>query len=98
MSGRAASAWPDRNATASFRFRATKVLPVPLPRLFKLATARQAEWFPKGAVEETSRTTDKYWRGKWKEDARVNIGFYCQGRRQGLHRGGLRKAARRCGD
>jgi hypothetical protein len=62
-----------------FSVSATKVLPVPLPRLFKLATAKQAEWFPKGAWEETSRTTDKYWRGKWKKDARVNIGFYAKG-------------------
>ena len=62
-----------------FSVAVTKVLPVPLPRLFKIATAKQADWFPKGVFEETSRTANKYWRGKWKKDARLAIGFTARG-------------------
>ncbi|HUO02651.1 MAG TPA: hypothetical protein VMU31_07725, partial [Rhizomicrobium sp.] len=35
-------------------------------------------WFPKGKFEETSRTEDKYWRGKWKS-GRLEVGFYAKG-------------------
>lgn len=59
----------------------TKVLPVDLPALFTAATdaSSRARWFPKGAFEETSKTKDKYWRGKWKTDARLEVGFYAKG-------------------
>jgi hypothetical protein len=67
-----------------FSVSATKVLPVPLPRLFQIATAKQAEWFPKGSWAETSRTTDKYWRGKWKKDARVSISFAAKGEKASI--------------
>jgi len=62
-----------------FSVSATRVLPVPLSHLFKIATASRADWFPKGVFEETSRTTDKYWRGKWKKGARLAIGFTAKG-------------------
>jgi len=59
----------------------TKVMPVGLPALFALATdpKTRKRWFPPGAFEETSRTKDKYWRGKWKKDARFEGGFYAKG-------------------
>jgi hypothetical protein len=60
-----------------FSVAATRVMPVPLARLFKVATT--ADWFPKGAFEETSRTANKYWRGKWKKNARLAIGFTAKG-------------------
>lgn len=69
----------NQKCDGQFSVSATKVLSVPLPRLFKTATGKQADWFPKGVFEETSRTTDKYWRGKWKKDARLSIGFYARG-------------------
>jgi hypothetical protein len=52
---------------------------VGLAKLFAVATSRPTEWFPKGAFEETSRTKDKYWRGKWKKDGRLEIGFVAKG-------------------
>jgi len=64
-----------------FSVSVTKVLPVELPALFAAATdpKLRAKWFPKGAFEETSKTKDKYWRGKWKKDARLEVGFYAKG-------------------
>lgn len=59
----------------------TKVMPVPLSALFRAATdpkTRKA-WFPPGAFDETSKTKDKYWRGKWKGDGRLEVGFYAKG-------------------
>lgn len=69
----------NQKCDGQFSVSATKVVAVPLPRLFKTATAKQAQWFPKGVFAETSRTTDKYWRGKWKTEARLSIGFYAKG-------------------
>src|SRR5262249_3336675 len=59
----------------------TKVMPVSLAELFAAATdaKSRAKWFPKGAFAETSKTKDKYWRGKWKKDARLEVGFYAKG-------------------
>ncbi len=59
----------------------TKVMPVGLPALFALAAdpKTRKRWFPPGAFEETSRTKDKYWRGKWKKDARFEAGFHAKG-------------------
>jgi len=51
------------------------------PELFAAATdpKLRAKWFPKGAFEETSKTTNKYWRGKWKKAGRLEVGFYAKG-------------------
>ena len=59
----------------------TKVVPAGLPALFALATdpKMRRRWFPPGAFEETSRTKDKYWRGRWKKNARFEAGFYAKG-------------------
>lgn len=59
----------------------TKVMPVGLSRLFAAVTDRETrgKWFPKGVFEETSKTKDKYWRGTWKKDARLEVGFYAKG-------------------
>jgi len=59
----------------------TKVMLAGLPALFAAATdpTLREHWFPPGAVEETSRTKNKYWRGKWKKDGRLEIGFYAKG-------------------
>ena len=46
------------------------------------ATARPGErrkWFPRGAFEASSQTRDKYFRGRWKQNARLEIGFYARG-------------------
>jgi len=67
--------------TGGFSVSITKVMPVDLPVLFSAATdpKLRAKWFPKGAFEETSKTENKYWRGKWKKDARLEVGFYAKG-------------------
>ena len=59
----------------------TKVMPVGLSSLFAAATDAKTRkaWFPPGGFEETSKTKDKYWRGKWKKDGRLEFGFYAKG-------------------
>ena len=54
-------------------------MPVDLSKLFTVATGKPNAWFPKGAFEETSRTKDKYWRGKWKKAGRLEVGFIAKG-------------------
>ena len=63
-----------------FSVSVTKVMPVDLAVLFAATTdpKSRAKWFPKGPFEETSKTKDKYWRGKWKKDARLEVGFYAK--------------------
>ena len=68
----------NQKCDGQFSVSVTKVVPVSLARLFATATARQADWFPRGAFAESSRTTDKYWRGKWKS-GRLAIGFLAKG-------------------
>jgi hypothetical protein len=46
------------------------------------ATARtgtRRKWFPAGAFEPSSQTRNKYFRGRWKQGARLEIGFYARG-------------------
>ncbi|MBV9419688.1 MAG: hypothetical protein JO348_07935 [Alphaproteobacteria bacterium] len=64
----------------TFSVNVTKVFPVPLPALFKAVTdpKKRAAWFPKGTFEESSKTENKYWRGKWK-NGRIELGFYAKG-------------------
>jgi len=65
----------------TFSVNVTKVMPVGLSKLFAAATSEKTrkDWFPTGAFEETSKTRDKYWRGKWKKDRRLEFGFYAKG-------------------
>ncbi|MEI9994077.1 MAG: hypothetical protein WDM91_05755 [Rhizomicrobium sp.] len=71
----------NQKCDGEFSVGVTKVLPVGLSELFAAATdpATRKTWFPPGAFEETSRTADKYWRGKWKTEARISVGFYAKG-------------------
>jgi hypothetical protein len=65
----------------TFSVNVTKVIPVSLSKLFAGATNEKMrkDWFPPGAFEETSKTVDKYWRGKWKTDRKLEFGFYAKG-------------------
>ena len=65
----------------TFSVNVTKVIPVGLSKLFAAATSEKTRktWFPPGAFEETSKTKDKYWRGKWKTDRKLEFGFYAKG-------------------
>jgi hypothetical protein len=65
----------------TYSVNVTKVMPAALPMLFKTATdpTTRAKWFPKGAFEESSKTENKYWRGKWKGTRKLEFGFYAKG-------------------
>ncbi len=71
----------NERAGGTFAVNVTKVMAVPLPKLFAAATDPQTRkaWFPPGAFEETSKTADKYWRGKWKKTAKLEFGFTAKG-------------------
>ena len=71
----------NQKCDGEFSVSVTKVMPVGLSQLFEAVTDEKTrkKWFPPGAFEETSRTKDKYWRFKWKTDARVSAGFYAKG-------------------
>ena len=75
--GRKKNERPD----GKFSVNVTKVMPVSLSKLFTAATAEKMrkDWFPPGAFAETSKTKDKYWRGKWKTDSKLEFGFYAKG-------------------
>jgi hypothetical protein len=70
----------NERAGGTFAVNVTKVMPVALPALFARATdpKSRAKWFPPGAFEETSKTRDKYWRGKWKKGGKLEFGFYAK--------------------
>jgi hypothetical protein len=68
----------NQKCDGEFSVSVTRVMEVPLAKLFAAATQKQETWFPKGSFEESSRTKDKYWRGKWKS-GRLEVGFYAKG-------------------
>jgi hypothetical protein len=69
----------NERAGGTYAVNVTKVMPVALGKLFAAATAKHKDWFPPGAFTETSKTKDKYWRGKWKKDRKLEFGFYAKG-------------------
>ncbi|HEY2035047.1 MAG TPA: hypothetical protein VGH02_15305 [Rhizomicrobium sp.] len=71
----------NERAGGHYAVNVTKVMPTSLSKLFAAATAEKTrkDWFPPGAFEETSKTKDKYWRGKWKKDRKLEFGFYAKG-------------------
>jgi hypothetical protein len=69
----------NERAGGSFAVNVTKVMPVALAKLFATATAKHKDWFPPGAFAETSKTENKYWRGKWKTDRKLEFGFTAKG-------------------
>jgi hypothetical protein len=71
----------NQKCDGEFSVGVTRVFPVPLAKLFAVVSDAKLwpKWMPKGAFEETSRTTDKYLRAKWKGDARIAVGFTAKG-------------------
>jgi hypothetical protein len=65
----------------TFSVNVTKVMPASLADLFAAATnpKTRAKWFPPGTFEETSKTENKYWRGKWRTDGKLEFGFTAKG-------------------
>jgi hypothetical protein len=65
-----------------FSVAISRTLSTRLPHLYQV-TARAGQrrrWFPAGAFEPSSHTKDKYFRGRWKQGRRIDIGFYARGR------------------
>ncbi|HEY8949551.1 MAG TPA: hypothetical protein VIM56_11755 [Rhizomicrobium sp.] len=69
----------NERAGGTYAVNVTKVMPVSLSKLFAGAISKRKDWFPPGAFEETSKTKDKYWRGKWKAGRKLEFGFYAKG-------------------
>lgn len=71
----------NQKCDGEFSVSVTKVMPVGLSALFAATTDPKTRtvWFPPGEFEETSKTKNKYWRGKWKKDGRLEVGFYAKG-------------------
>jgi hypothetical protein len=71
----------NQKCDGEFSVSVTKVMPVGLSELYAAATddVLRRKWFPPGKFEETSKTKNKYWRGKWKNDGRLEVGFYAKG-------------------
>jgi hypothetical protein len=59
----------------------SKTIATSLPDLYEATAnaAKRKKWFPKGAFLPSSQTKDKYFRGSWRKDARIEIGFYAKG-------------------
>jgi hypothetical protein len=72
----------ERHETATgYSVAVTKTMATSLSALYS-ATANAAarrKWFPKGALEVSSQTKNKYFRGAWKKTARLEVGFYPKG-------------------
>lgn len=68
----------NQKCDGEFSVSVTRVMDAPVSRLYAAATAAPQSWFPKRVIAETSRTKDKYWRGKWKS-GKLEIGFYAKG-------------------
>ena len=71
----------NQKCDGEFSVSVTKVYSVPLSRLYAVATDPKLwpRWLPAGKFEETSRTSEKYLRAKWKTGARLAVGFYAKG-------------------
>lgn len=71
----------NQKGDGDFSVSVTKVMSIGLSELFVAATdkALRRKWFPPGTFEETSKTKNKYWRGNWKKDGRLEVGFHAKG-------------------
>ncbi len=71
----------NQKCDGEFSVGVSKVVSLPLSKLYAAATDPKLwpKWLPKGAIEETSRTKDKYLRARWKKEARLAIYFYAKG-------------------
>jgi len=72
-----------RHQTATgFSVSASKTIETTLSALYAAtaSAAKRKEWFPKGALEVSSQTKNKYLRGSWNGSPRLEIGFYAKER------------------
>lgn len=69
-----------RHQTATgYSVSASKTIATTLSALYAATSnaAKRKQWFPKGELEVSSQTKDKYFRGAW-NGARLEIGFYAK--------------------
>lgn len=69
-----------RHQTATgFSVSASKTIATTLSALYTATSsaAKRKQWFPKGELEVSSQTKNKYFRGAW-NGARLEIGFYAK--------------------
>jgi hypothetical protein len=66
--------------STGFSVSASKTIATTLSALYAATTsaAKRKEWFPKGELEVSSQTRNKYFRGSWNGAARLEIGFYAK--------------------
>lgn len=64
-----------------FSVSVSKTVATTLGNLYETAAnaTKRKKWFPKGVFESSSQTKDKYLRGAWNKNARLEIGFYAKG-------------------
>jgi hypothetical protein len=64
-----------------FSVSASKTIDLPLSKLFAAVAndAMRNKWFPWLVFEPSSQTKDKYFRGPWRDGARLEISFYAKG-------------------
>jgi hypothetical protein len=70
-----------RHQTATgFSVSASKTIATSLSALYAAtaSAAKRKQWFPKGELEPSSQTKDKYFRGAWNGSGRLEIGFYAK--------------------
>jgi hypothetical protein len=68
-----------RHQTATgFSISASKTIATSLAALYTATSnaAKRKQWFPQGDLRVSSQTRNKYFRGSWNGDARLEIGFY----------------------
>jgi hypothetical protein len=70
-----------RHQTATgFSVSASKTIATTLSALYAATAtaAKRNQWFPKGELDPSSQTKNKYFRGSWNGSARLEIGFYAK--------------------
>jgi len=67
--------------TSGFSVAISKTIATSLADLYEATAnaAKRKQWFPMGAFELSRQTKDKYFRGSWNKNARLEIGFYAKG-------------------
>src|SRR5678816_3401023 len=70
-----------RHQTATgFSVSASKTIATTVSALYAAtaSAAKRKEWLPKGELEVSSQTKNKYFRGTWNGGARLEVGFYAK--------------------
>jgi len=70
-----------RNQTAlGWSVSISRTMDAPLAVLYEATSelGQRRKWFPKGTLKISSRTENRYFRGAWKDEARLEINFYAR--------------------